>query len=40
MNYKRLILPNNFAIFYPRSATMAQKNQFVIEQKQSFLLTS
>jgi len=40
MNYKQLILPANFEIFYRRSAAMTQKNRFVSEQKQLFSTTS
>jgi len=39
MNYKRFILPCNFAIFYRRSAAMPQKNRLVTEQKQPFSTT-
>jgi len=40
MDYKQLILPPNFEIFYCRSAAMPQKNRFVSEQKQLFSTTS
>ena len=37
MNYKLLILPIDFKIFYRRSAAMTQKNLFINKQKQQFL---